>query len=121
MKTAVAKVVSAISADGAKRNMARYGFRSDFYSQLANHVVVEYSVAEIKRLLEDPEYLRRQIKDECRAYDLCGPFTDTIIGDLYRNSKKIMVEDAIEKIGDFLFEHFDVERLRKNILEIMDL
>lgn len=99
----------------------RRNFRMDFYTQLANHIIVEYSATEIKRLLEDKEFLRRQIKDECKGYDLCGAFTDAILGDLYRRSKKIMVEHEIEKIGDFLFEHLDIERLKQNILESIDL
>lgn len=96
-------------------------YKSDFYAQLAAYLVTEYSVAEINRLFDDPVFLRREIGLECRAYDLCGPFTDAILGDLFKKSNKVRVEHEIEKFANFLCQEIDLKRLRENIVRFIDL
>lgn len=96
-------------------------YESDFYKQLAIHLVTEYSVAEINRLLDDPVFLRREIGMECRGYDLCGPFTDAVLGDLFKKSNKVRVEHEIEKFANFLCQEIDLKRLRANIVKFIDL
>lgn len=92
----------------------------DPYLMLAYYIVTHYSLPYIKRAIEDDEWLRDRVCEDCIGLDLAGPFLDTIMEDL-DNHNRLWLRGRLKELGEQLFTRLDTKRLRKRILQIVAL
>lgn len=92
----------------------------DPYLMLALYIVTHYSKTYIKRAIEDDQWLRDRVCEDCMGLDLAGPFLDTIMEDI-DSHKRLWLRARLRELGEELFTQLDVKRLRKRILQIVAL
>lgn len=101
--------------------MKKYLFEfDDPYAILAYCIVSQNRPADVIRILDDNEYLKTLISKEVRQQDFCGHFLDCIIEDILENKDRMEYMHALDRLSEYFYNKLDKERLRENILSILD-
>lgn len=82
----------------------------DPYKILANTIVIDYSTAEVKRILSDKHFTRKIIEKELRRIDFYGSFLDCIVTDIYEKDKWVFL-DMLNDLSYKLYAQLDMDRL----------
>lgn len=92
----------------------------DPYLRLALFIISHYPEHQIKRAIEDDEWLKARIREDCVDLDLAGPFVDAIVQDLDTH-KRLWLRARLKELGDAFYTQLDVKRLRKKIIQLIVL
>lgn len=92
---------------------------NDAYLMLAYYIVSHNTLPRVRQSLHDNNWLRARLREDCVALDLAGPFLDAICQDLNAN-QKLFLRARLKELADDLFQLLDVERLRAEIMKIID-
>lgn len=92
----------------------------DPYLMLALHIVTHYGLPHIRMAVEDDDWLRQRMREECYNLDFSGPFLDTIMEHLDEH-KRLWLRKELKDLADALFTQLDLKLLRRRILQIVAL
>lgn len=87
----------------------------DPYRVLAFNLVVAFPPEIVKRLMTDTKFLRREIVREVRGQDFQGFFLDCLFVSLCEEKKRMELMAQLDKLGFFLYQHLDINRMRAEI------
>lgn len=92
----------------------------DPYKLLAHHIVGNYRPADVLRVLTDNSYVKNLVIKEARMMDLGGHFIDCIIENILEDKDRMEYMHAIDKLGAYYYSRLDKERLRDEILAVLN-
>lgn len=93
----------------------------DPYKILAANIAANFSLANIRRMLSEKDYLRQLIQAEVRENaDTPGIFCDCVTTELISEKQKVLYREALNNLGLFFFHQLDVNRLRNEIRSFFD-
>lgn len=93
----------------------------DPYKILAANIAVNFSVANVKRMLSEKDYLRQLIQSEVRENtDTPGIFCDCVTTELISEKQKVLYREALNNLGLFFYEQLDVNRLRNELRKFFE-
>lgn len=92
----------------------------DPYLRLALYIISHYPTQQIRRAVEDDEWLRARVREDCMELDLAGPFLDTIMQDIDIHNR-LWLRARLKELGDAMYTQLDVKRLRKKIIQLIAL
>lgn len=92
----------------------------DPYLMLAYYIVSHYPVKTIWRALEDDNWLKMRVQEDCMDLDLKGPFLDAIMQGVDEHNR-LWLRGKLKELGAELFSKLDVKLLRQRILQIVVL
>lgn len=92
--------------------------RIDEYKSLAWKVYRRYNHIQLKKLLEDPEFVVDLILEELWDNDWEGVWCDTIMQGMRLLVDKEEVDKAMRGVAESLADRIDWDRLRNALLEI---
>lgn len=90
----------------------------DPYLRLALYIVSHYPIQQIRRAIEDDDWLRARVREDCMELDLAGPFLDTIMQDIDVH-KRLWLRVRLKALGDEMFTQLDIKQLRKKIIQLI--
>ena len=92
----------------------------DPYKLLAHYIVGFYRPADVLRILTDNAYLKNLVIKEARLMDLGGHFIDCIIEGILAEKDRMEYMHEIDKLGAYYYSRLDKERLRDEILAVLN-
>lgn len=87
----------------------------DPYVLCVYHLLSQHSRAEIKRMLEDNEYVKNLILKETRDTDFRGAFIDTIVQGILEDKRRMEFMGELDKLSDYFYDNFNISRFRKTL------
>lgn len=87
----------------------------DPYKFLAQYLVSRSSIREIKRLLDDDNYIYRLVIQEFRLVDYNTPFADCVFHEQAHGKARMELMHAIDDLAAYFYKRLDLVRLRKEI------
>ncbi len=88
----------------------------DPYKILAANIAAKFSLASVKRMLSEKDFIRQIIQAEVRDNaDAPGIFCDCVTTELISEKQKVLYREALNNLGLFFFQQLDIDRLRKEI------
>lgn len=90
----------------------------DIYKSLAWKVYRRYNHLQLKKILEDPEFVVDLILEELWDNDWEGVWCDTIMQDMRLLVDKAEVDKAMRGVAEALADRLDMDRFRDALLEI---
>lgn len=87
----------------------------DPYILLSYKIVAYNIVPEICRVLTDDEYVKKKVLKEVRGQDFMGSFLDVIVQGILDDKRRMEFMHELDKLGDYLWNNFDLDRFRKEI------
>ncbi len=88
----------------------------DPYIMLVYWLLANLNRGELRRVLEDDEFIYKMIVKETRNLDFMGPFLDTIVCDLLESKRRMEMCRELDKLSRFFFEQLDLGRLRRELI-----
>lgn len=88
----------------------------DPYIMLVYWLLANLNRGELRRVLEDDEFIYKMIVKETRNLDFMGPFLDTIVCDLLENKRRMEMCRELDKLSRYFFEQLDLGRLRRELI-----
>lgn len=92
----------------------------DPYKILAHYIVGFYRPADVLRILTDNSYLKNLVLKETRMMDLGGHFIDCIIEGILAEKDRMEYMHELDRLGSYYFSRLDKERLRDEILAVLN-
>lgn len=96
-----------------------YSF-DDPYKLLAHYIVGSYRPADVLRVLTDNAYIKNCVLKEVRQLDLGGHYIDCIIENILEDKARMEWMHQLDALSGYLYTKLDKDRLRKEILLILD-
>lgn len=90
------------------------------YRVLAAHIVSVFSVPVIKRIVENPSFVRSLIIHEIKNMDIKGAFLDCIDQEIISQDRLRKKNVYLKQLGEFYYSELDFERLEKEIRRFAD-
>lgn len=88
----------------------------DPYKILAANIAATFSLANIRRMLSEKDYLRQLIQAEVRENaDTPGVFCDCVTTELISEKQKVLYREALNNLGLFFYQQLDIQRLRNEL------
>ena len=88
----------------------------DPYIMLVYWLIANLNVGELRRTLEDDEFIYKMIIKETRNLDFKGPFLDTIVCSLLEDKRRMEMCREVDKLSDYFFSQLDLGRLRRELI-----
>ena len=85
------------------------------YKILAASIVAYYRPSDVKRMLNDDDFVKVQIVKETREQDMRGHFTDCIIESILTNKDRMEYMKKLDLLAEYYYTKLDIERLRQEI------
>lgn len=92
----------------------------DAYNILAIKLVVDLNYGDICRVLWDDQFVERMVQKETRNIDFYGSFLDCIVEQVLFTKHRMDMMHELDKLGSWLFQQLDLERLRLQIVYYLD-
>lgn len=93
----------------------------DPYKILAANIAANFSIANVRRMLSEKDYLRQLIQAEVRENaDAPGIFCDCVTTELISDKQKVLYREALNNLGLFFYEQLDVARLRNELRKFFE-
>ena len=93
----------------------------DPYKILAANIAANFSLANIKRMLSEKDYLRQLIQAEVRENtDTPGVFCDCVTTELISEKQKVLYREALNNLGLFFYQQLDIVRLRNELRKFFE-
>ena len=89
----------------------------DPYILMAHTILSIYDTADIKRMLNDDDFVRRLILRETRLQDFSGAFVDGIVQSILDNKERMEFMHELDKLADYFWKKLDLKRLRSEIIK----
>lgn len=90
----------------------------DAYLRLALHIISHYPKDEIKQALEDDEWLKARVREECMQLDFSGPFLDTIMQGIDTHNS-LWFWNRLREISAIFYQKLDTDQLREKIIQLV--
>lgn len=88
----------------------------DPYIMLVYWLIANLNVGELRRTLEDDEFIYKMIIKETRNLDFKGPFLDTIVCSILEDKRRMEMCREVDKLSDYFFSQLDLGRLRRELI-----
>lgn len=88
----------------------------DPYIMLVYWLIANLNVGELRRTLEDDEFIYKMIIKETRNLDFKGPFLDTIVCSILEDKRRMDMCREVDKLSDYFFSQLDLGRLRRELI-----
>lgn len=92
----------------------------DPYKLLAHHIVGFYRPADVVRVLTDNSYIKNRVMKEVRDLDLGGAYIDCIIEGILEEKDRMEYMHQLDKLSSYYYSKLDKERLRDEILAVLN-
>lgn len=92
----------------------------DPYRVLAAYIVSVFSVMSVKRIMDNPAFVKSLIIHEAKTMDIGGAFLDCIDQEIISNDRVRGKNIYLKQLGEYYFSELDLERLRKEIRRFAD-
>lgn len=87
----------------------------DPYAFLAFFFIARLPKADMKRALEDDEFVYHLLVKEVRGQDFQGPFLDALITTIIEDKQRMELMHQLDKLADYFWTKLDLDRLREKI------
>ena len=88
----------------------------DPYIMLVYWLIANLNAGDLRRVLEDDEFVLKMIIKETRWLDFKGPFLDTIVCSLLEDKRRMEMCHELDKLSEYFFSQLDLGRLRRELL-----
>lgn len=88
----------------------------DPYIMLVYWLIANLNAGELRRVLEDDEFILKMIIKETRWLDFRGPFLDTIVCSLLEEKRRMEMCHELDKLSEYFFAQLDLGRLRRELI-----
>lgn len=88
----------------------------DPYIMLVYWLIANLNSGELRRVLEDDEFVLKMIVKETRYLDFKGPFLDTIVCSLLEDKRRMEMCHELDKLSEYFFSQLDLGRLRRELI-----
>lgn len=92
----------------------------DPYIMCVCSLIASYNPAEIRRMLNDDEFVKNIILKETRLTDFQGFFLDAIIEEILTNKKRMEMMRELDKLSVYFYNNLDIDRFRKTIRFVVE-
>lgn len=88
----------------------------DPYIMLVYWLIANLNVGELRRVLEDDDFVLKMIVKETRNLDFMGPFLDTIVCSILEDKRRMEMCHELDKLSEYFFKELDLGRLRRELI-----
>ena len=88
----------------------------DPYIMLVYWLLANLNTGELRRVLEDDDFVHKMIIKETRYLDFKGPFLDTIVCEILEDRRRMEMCKELDKLSDYFFSQLDLGRLRRELI-----
>lgn len=88
----------------------------DPYIMLVHWLIANLNSGELRRVLEDDEFVFKMIVKETRYLDFKGPFLDTIVCCILEDKRRMKMCQELDKLSKYFFSELDLGRLRRELI-----
>lgn len=92
----------------------------DPYIMLVYWLIANLNTGELRRILEDDEFVLKMIVKETRYLDFRGPFLDTIVCTLLEDKRRMEMCRELDKLSEYFYSQLDLGRLRRELILTLD-
>ena len=88
----------------------------DPYKILVANIAAKYSLANVRRMMSEKDYIRQLVQTEVRENtDTPGIFCDCVTTELISEKQKVKYREALNVLGYFFYQQLDINRLRNEL------
>lgn len=92
----------------------------DPYIMLVYWLIANLSTGDLRRVLEDDNFVYKMIVKETRYIDFKGPFLDTIVCEVLADKRRMEMCKELDRLSEYFFSQLDLGRLRRELIFVLN-